>query len=184
MLSLVDRQFIENEIESRIKTFVATERSTLKVLEELRNAPEVSLSMKIKTDGSKRKYASLGLACEGGYSNNFEWILNGSYIEEEMLSGVRNKSGNLACEVEYNTGGSDLDRGDRLLKVSGSFAASWSKAYTPIYNYQIKIVLPAAKGFELPLVFRWNMGSLLDEGTFTARLGAALDLAQVLGSSR
>lgn len=178
-LSESERSDIDEIILSELGSFEALEKTTTDAIETIRSAPQLSFSVTMKKEGAITRSMSLALQHEYGIGNNLQFLANGSYQETRLDSGGTANGGKVSVEVQFSTGDANLSF-RKPLQLSFAASGNWMKEALPLYQWQLKVAIPIAKGMDLPLAFTWSKGNLIEEGDFSVQLGFGFDIARLI----
>lgn len=181
-MSSEDQSRVNQIVLEEIEPFQQLSDTIANAIEHIRNAPQLSLSLAIKRQQEQTKKISLEFLGEYGLSSDFQFIGNAAYQEERLDSGGKANGGKVAIAFQYATSDHNNLSFREPLSLSFSGSASWMKGVTPLYQWQLKSIIPVMKGFAVPLALTWTKESLIDEGRFSAQLGFALDFAKLIAS--
>lgn len=173
-------QIISNRIESRVNL----DADNMRVIEEIRRAPQLAFTFqsKLREGGGMDEYRT-GLTFDYGLARRINLALNATFdYGDSKTVGADTRGGRVAGETHFQL---TPDRrvlegaGPWLFSVSGE--GKWMSNAKPAYTGQLKLTIPVLDGVDFPVSVTFaNRSDLIKESKVRGRFGFSLDVPRLL----
>ena len=187
LLQEKDEEAIDEIIEANLDYEVQLADTLRQTIEEIRTAPQFSLSFQTKTraDDGTDEYRGEAIL-DYGIVNRVNLSLNASFdykdskvITEDM------RGGRLALETQFQLTPETklIGRGPWMFSIGAE--GEWMTQMTPTYQAQAKVTIPIIFGLNLPVSVSWaNRTELIKETEVRGRFGFTFDIAKLANAFR
>jgi len=188
MLSDAQLADVTDIITERIESRVELDAANLRVIEEIRRAPQLAFTFQSKLrerDGTD-EYRT-GLTFDYGLYRRINLTLNGSFdYNDSKAVGGDTRGARFAGETHFQ-----LTPDRRITEGAGPWVfavageAKWMSNVDATYTGQLKLTIPLLDGLDLPLSVSFaNRSDLVKESHVRGRFGFSFDLPKLLKGVR
>jgi len=160
----------------------AMDRATAEEIDALLNGNQfaIGFSTKQRDDGGTDEYAATLIWDHKGLIPHLDFSVNAGWELKSNKGAKNNQGAMLAVGLDYQRADRTL-RGRRPFKASLGFKAKWLNDTGDTYVGQLKLVVPIAEGFELPIsLSAANRTELIEESEVRATFGFTVDTTALM----
>jgi hypothetical protein len=178
---------IDGFIEAELKSFTNLDKASLKAIQAIRNAPQLSVAFFTKQRGVGADEHKGEVTFDYGMGDRLNLSLNGAFVYSDSKTiGGDTRVGDFGAKLKWQLNRNklrDLLNDRRPIFFDLAANGKWGNGVNSVLKAQAKLTIPIGAGFELPLSLTVaNRTELVDEKEVRGQFGFTFDFSKLIKS--
>jgi hypothetical protein len=172
---------IDALIQDSLSSFFVLDQTIRSTYDKIAKAPQLSIAVTAnqRTGQGNNNYQA-ELIYDYGLSSRINWTVNASFNYTDRKSAADSRGGRVATSFEGDLTPPAAGWSKSPLRLSFSGEGDWLTKQLPQYTFQVKLTVPVAAGFDVPIVYQYaNRAAQLNQPDSQVRLGLTVDLSRI-----